>query len=435
MKIARSNGEGLIFVVLVFFSILALLWVFRIPVPTQSPNPWSHFNPDEWSHIAYIDYMAKYKTFPPFIPKYSAPSFQQPYYYLIVSPIYFLIKTLSNYIIAVYVLCIFSVFCGLGIIFLSYKTVRLITNKTNIALMTAFIVSSVPFFIPLSAAVGNEILSAFFATFTLYLLIKSYKLKLKESEIYLLFFITALSIGTKLTTIGLFPILILVLWILGRKFGISLRKRVKYIFFACGLQFIISGWWFALNKIYYGDALKTAVIDKIWGKIQPGFSEWSAKYSTSAFEYLYLVFRIGWYSFWGFFNALRQPFPKSIYIIISLFIFLGLFGFILKKKRVNPVILIIFIGYSVSVLLIYFSYNWIRFSPQGRYLFSSLLPFGFIIATGWTVFKPKWVNLISYSYIFLMVTINICSVIYFPGHINSVYMNPIFYIRMTYKVN
>ena len=273
-------------IILLFFLCISVLWVFRIPVPTQPPNEWSHFNPDEWSHIAYIDYMAEHKTIPPFTPKYSAGGFQQPYYYLIVSPFYFFAKTITNYAVAVYTVRLFSVFCGLGIIVLSYKTARLITEKANIAIITAFIVSSVPFFASLSAAVTNEILSAFFATFTLYLLIKSYKIRLKEFEIYLLLFVAALSIGTKLTTIGLFPILLFILWISGKKHDISLRKRVKYIFFACGFQLIISGWWFVLNKIYYGDPLKTTAMDHIWGRIQPGFIEWSAKYSISALEYL-----------------------------------------------------------------------------------------------------------------------------------------------------
>lgn len=423
-QVFRNNK--LLLLILCWYLSVSLLWVFRIPVPSEPPNPWSHFNPDEWSHIAYIDYMATHKSIPPFIPKFSVPSFQQPDYYLIAVPVYFVSKMITNYKISVYILRMLSTLFGLGMLVFSYKSVMVITKNKKTSLLTILVISLVPAFVSLTSAVTNEILASFFATATLYFLIKLSQQKPDGKAVLFLSWMTALSIGTKLTTFGLFPILILFIWIMGKKYRISLQKNIFYTLVAFFAQLLINGWWFALNKFRYGDFLKMKVADQMWGKIQPGYEGWLERYSTSVFQYAFIILRNGWYSFWGVFNALHQMLPKLSYFLILILIVIGVSGFILLKKRVSSVVLIILLGYLSSVVIIYFYYNWTRYSPQGRYLYSALLPFSFIVATGWTAFNYRLSNLIIIIFTVIMLIINIFSVIYFPAHMVPVYMNPVF---------
>jgi 4-amino-4-deoxy-L-arabinose transferase-like glycosyltransferase len=119
----------------------------------------------------------------------------------------------------------------------------------------------------------------------------------------------------------------------------------------------------------------------------PGFSlEYVASFATISFH-----------SFWAQFGWMGVVAPDRLYWAYGLLTVVAVAGLLRERRRlVEP-------GYQLllatlgAALLAYVGYNLTFEQPQGRYLFTALVPLGALLVVGWSAWLPKaaqgWVAL------------------------------------------
>jgi hypothetical protein len=123
---------------------------------------------------------------------------------------------------------------------------------------------------------------------------------------------------------------------------------------------------------------------------QPRFPGFSLEYVSS-------FATISFHSFWAQFGWMGVVAPDRLYWAYGLLTVVAVAGLLRERRRlVEP-------GYQLllatlgAALLAYVGYNLTFEQPQGRYLFTALVPLGALLVVGWSAWLPKaaqgWVAL------------------------------------------
>ena len=148
------------------------------------------------------------------------------------------------------------------------------------------------------------------------------------------------------------------------------------------------GWWFVFNTIHYGDPLRKAAADRLWDAVQPGYAVLGAQKGFAPWRYLASILGNGWLSFWGVFDGMTHRFPLPFYATLMMGQLAAFAGaalalrHILPRSRTERAIVVVTGIFAAWVLLVYVQYNWAHYTPQGRYFFVLLAPFGVLVAGG-----------------------------------------------------
>lgn len=301
-------------------------------------------SPDELPHFKYVKFVCEEKQLPIALHQVEDPHndweyHQPPFYYLLMSPIYGITKSLK-------MIRLFSVLLSLGVIYLVW-----LISKSWAA--TAF-VSFLPTYVGLSASVNNDVLLIFVFSLAFYLFSIKYK------NPFLWGVLIGLSATTK--TNGILLALIPLMMFLEMK-----KPRLALYSFALG--FLFCSWWFARNWLFYGDFTALSV-----GNIFPN--------NPINEETITIVVNRIYTTFWMTFgvrshqilqiNFLWTGFALATFIIIRGMIKTFKYNFF---YRANIYLIFLFV-----ILAVDFAFKFGQ--PQGRFLYPVLVPLAICFSEG-----------------------------------------------------
>lgn len=339
---------------MLFFILGAFIWGYRVPVLSNG-RPIS-LNADEPSHYDVILYMSETWSLPPYTAKY----------YESAHP------PLSDYIEADYVrfwpnpdkayaLRFLSTAIGLIVLLVIYRTAQLVVNAWTAA-MTAILMATQPLFIMFSGSVTNDSVMMLIVSLALYLLVKAVKGGLSKRELNVLCLLVGLAGLTKYTVLGLLPISIGVV--------IYERRRADKSWVVPALSILasfvlISGWWYARNKILFGDVFRSQA------EIQMGIFSHGSKPTHP--HYWYNVGTILTGSYAGLYR-LAPRWPLWLYNSITTLAAMILYaGALIAVVRGWPPVKVVLGAFSASVIAIVLYYQVTHYQPHGRLLAPAFL--------------------------------------------------------------
>lgn len=191
------------------------------------------------------------------------------------------------------------------------------------------------------------------------------------------------------------------------------------------LVFLLAGWWFIRNFILYdGDfiAIKTVVkyidlygIEYVKNILNnPPKAQVSLWYMLYDWRWIEFTFN----SFIGVFGYMSIPIDNWIYKFYQFIFFIGLVGFLFylkgKLNKLKWVLFLLIPSFFVFFLSIYLSYTG-GFQPQGRYIFSILIPLMLMVSIGienilsLSFISERMKNAIVFFLVFLLILINLMS--------------------------
>ena len=292
-----------------------------------------------------------------------------------------------------------SCLMGTVVVWLTYRAARELTSPST-ATLAAACTAGVPMFVSLSGGVTNENLSALCAAASLYVIVLGIKRGFNSRRLWALSLWMAIGIGTKLTCMGLLPAAWLALWWAdrGQRLPADHSNRGKFLrklLLVTGVSLVPVGAWFGHNILLYHTPIKLYISQKQWSVFQPGFAGAHRSTNISAVGYLSQMAITGWQSFWGKFDGMHRLLPKKAYVLLltlQIVAGLGLWrawregGFSNGRAAAAGAMVLC----ATVITAIFFQLNWQHATPQGRYFFPLLLPFGLATASGWrAAFRPE----------------------------------------------
>lgn len=138
-----------------------------------------NFQHDWHGHIEFIKYISENWTFPLASKGLEYP--QQPLYYLITGGLYWLLNFIGmNEQDALYSLGYISLISSIILLYYGYKFMTLVTNSLWVRTVAMLFLSLTPSLVYLCARINNDALVMALSAFSLYFIVKSYRLKFKE---------------------------------------------------------------------------------------------------------------------------------------------------------------------------------------------------------------------------------------------------------------
>jgi 4-amino-4-deoxy-L-arabinose transferase-like glycosyltransferase len=394
----RSRLDPWLAVLLAVFCLLAGTWAFVVPAPVGADAaPWGNFNPDEATHLATVRYMARHGLrFPPYNLEYLT-SHHPPLYYTLGAAVHAAVEPWGGEHGAVLALRLMSVLMGAGTVALVYAGVRSLTASRAVARLAAAVAALVPMFVAMSAAVNNDCLAALTATAALAACADGLRRGFTPRRTLLLSLLVAANVGTKVTGLGLIPASLLALWWDARRRGLPARAALVRCAAPLAVTAVLTGWWFVRNTVVYGDPLRQKMHEVLMGTLQPGYAHLAARGATTAPRYAWFVTTFGWRSFWGVFDSQSRLFPVPLYVLLALLQAATATAFAARllrrlrrpRGRLWPAAVAVITLFCVLSAVIFYRFNWAHLTPQGRYYFTLLLPFGLVTAAGWRALFPR----------------------------------------------
>jgi len=341
-----------------------------------------------------------------FAPEYSVADieyedWQPPLYYLLLTPIFILFEG------ALLPLRLVSLLLGAGVIWLAYRTARLLFPEAEwVAWSTAVFIAFIPQHVAMLASVNNDSLSELLIALLLYLTLRWVTRegirKLGDDRRWLIGLGVVLGLGflTKATVYLMAPVLaVVLLWQYWRTWQRLFQAGV--LLFAPA--FVLGAIWWVRNVVVYGglDVLGKAAHDAVVVG-QPRTVEWISQYGLDGTVQRF--FQTTFNSFWGQFGWMAVPMrlpeaPEAIYWLLLALCVAAVLGLLLYRFTTTqlPVqfrsrlpVLILWLVFLLT-LAIHVGYNFTFVQHQGRYLFPALIP----ISLGFSLGLGTWLLLVE----------------------------------------
>ncbi len=170
----------------------------------------------------------------------------------------------------------------------------------------------------------------------------------------------------------------------------SVRWLAQQLVWAAGLALVIGGVWWIRNALVYGWPDIFAQIAHngvVLG--QPRTADRIAEIGVGSYAKEYLT--ITYHSFWGQFGWMGVPMPARVYLAIGLFLLADVFGLMiafglfrrqlaLEPWQTSAEWLLAAVILATIVNFIGYNLNLVQY--QGRYLYTMLIPLGWLVALG-----------------------------------------------------
>lgn len=376
---------------LLFATLLSALWATATPPPVlgvAASSAWGNFHPDETSHIAVVRFMAAHPgTLPPYHYPYDT-SVHPPLYHGAAALLARLAEPIFGATGAARVIRLFSAALGAGTVYLVYRAARETRLARSSAFVAAALVALVPMRVSLSGAVTNENLAAFGAAGALAALYAAIRRGFTPRRWAVLSGWCVVALGSKITCAGLIPAVILGAALSARGRGEPFGRVLAGTAALLTACLAFWGWWFAYNTVHYGDPLRKAAADVLWNPVQPGYAVIHLQKHFAPWHYLVSILSNGWISFWGIFDGFKHRFPTPFYLVFAVGQSVAAWGLTARLRRLLPrssaerTIWATTGVFTAFVTAVYCQYNWAHYTPQGRYFFVLLAPFGALMAGG-----------------------------------------------------
>jgi 4-amino-4-deoxy-L-arabinose transferase-like glycosyltransferase len=372
--------------------------------------------PDEISHFDHIRYIATYHKLPVYGESYyihnpamlMAHAMLPPLYYLLGTPIQMLLEG-QPLVLQLYALRSVSVLIGMMTVAAAYGAGRVIVpHRPLIALTIAAMVAFNPMFTYMSAAVNSDNLITTASAAIFFALAWGIRARYPSRKWLILLgilvgigLLTKPTIATAIAAAGL--TLIWLAWIQPTH---RWRTLLTSILWVGGIALLISGWCIVRNWMLYNDPTGLSVIGTKANSYQTNpFSRYGTlKEMLFANKIHAPFFPLVFQGFWGYFDHYELSMPRHIYQLL-LFLSIGslpglLLGLtkLVQKYRLHPSqqssshwhpasqIMLVALGgiyFCFALFLVINASYHIGYQPQGRYLFSAIVPLMILFVLGW----------------------------------------------------
>lgn len=308
-----------------------------------------------------------------------------PLYYLAAAIISWPIKD-SSMLTIVWFLRMLSALLGLGVVILTYLTVKVIYSKNDLpALGAAAFVAINPMFAHVSTVVNNDSLINFLFALFLFLLVKSCYQGFSLKRSALIGSVIGLGLLTKFFFIIALPMLAIAL--------VLYRKKITDGYLKIALAF--TGPLFIALPYYLRNL---AIYEKLQPVYKFHFVDASLFKQMSFGQFLISTnfTRKLFFSFWSNFGWIKPRFTKIInqeLLIASLLVIVGMvvyFALKLRERKTDEIKILSILIFAPLILVFAIAFNAFRDARitgvvegvQGRYLFSLIGPMGLLSFLG-----------------------------------------------------
>lgn len=383
MSLSSNKIEALMKIFLKNYKFIAVI-SFALFLSWALINPFGKA-PDERAHFGLMQFIAQYHSIPvagdarlsEVIGEYS-------FWYGALPPLPYIAGALGIAIGSIvkfgqlYLYArIISVLLGVGTVFLSFKIAKILFPKNYLfQLCVPLIVMLIPQLSFLFSYANNDAFTIFAVVLFYYFLLLLKEENYKPGYSLFLGLSAGLCLLSKPNAYIIIPLL-LIYYLLSIR-TVNWKTIIGSAAISGFTALVVSGWWFVRNYILYnGDllALKTSTLTDIIGYKEQG---WTLTRFLLETHWL----KSSFVSLWAAFDHMNIFLPKWYYIFIFLLVVASLMGILtvnkkgcLKTEHNNRhyfIISILAIIFSVS-LSIWNSYT-NDYQPQGKYLYTSLIP-------------------------------------------------------------
>ena len=379
--------------------------------------------PDEKAHFEYIKFISDNKKLPVQQQgQRSAEFFQPPFYHFIASFLLSFIKIFTQDIsYQVYLFRIISDLISIITLYVIYKIAFLIFNDKTLSLGVLIFASFLPSHINMNSNVTNSNFGDLLSVFIIYLLLIILMKEKKQKIILLLGLIAGISLITRFSVI---PAIITIPFAFILKYYTDIRKVIKPIALICIIALLIASWHFIRNFMLYGDPLGINAV------------KLSSPKDEIKLDFIFAARLVGWtfITFWASFGRTNGAFIGNLtssigivifilsYLLFLIFTFSSIYGLyiFLKKYRKNKNILssnqrkafMILVFHLIILSLLFLSFNFYDFQPQGRLFFPAMPALAIFFTLGiYNLFKSNNINKFLQTYFIIFILINIASII------------------------
>lgn len=320
--------------ILAVFALLASLWAFAVPIP-RGPS----VNPDETSHAAYVEYIARNRSLPPYTIQY---------YESVHPPLYYALAAAFTWAGMVGVRFVNVVIGCLALLTL-YRLARLYPRGNP--LLCVGLLAFLPMFVTECGSITNDILAVFLGTLGFYHIVLGYRTRFDAKRTTFLALTLAAGLLTKYQCLAFVPAAIVAMVI--RR---SYRQCLSTLFAVAAL----SGWWYVRNVLLFGDPFRQHAEQRLLGFLA-GFPD----VQVSPAEYWGRAVISAAVSVPGLY---RDWLPLPIYVVYGVLILAAIAGIVSTKPRPSPEWLLLALPVAFAGAF-WISYNYHHFMPQTRLLY------------------------------------------------------------------
>lgn len=381
--------------VLAIFLVVGTLYAVYTPV-WQAPDEPAHYNyirslaeGDGFPVMEPGDYDQAYLSrlttegFPPelSIEALEYEDHQPPLYYLLATPVFWL----SGGNVAA--LRVFSLLLGgVGVAMLMAILREFWPERPGMAWLGSGIVAFIPQFVAMMAAINNDALTLALLWLWLWLALRYLR---GATAPWVLGGVLGLLLLTKSTGYGAVVLAVLAIGLRARRTGQSLRWRARELLLILGPALVLGALWWTRNAVVYGwpDVMGLIHHDAVVTG-QPRTADWIAR--DGLFPFLGGALRTTFHSFWGQFGWMGVVLDERIYLGLTIFSGLIVWGAAwrlasglrvgLEARQRDGLFLL---GASALITVALFvGYNLTFVQHQGRYLFTALPLVGLAAVAG-----------------------------------------------------
>lgn len=385
-------------IVLIYF-VIATLYAIWTP-KWQAPDEPAHFNyirhiaetgtlpvlqPGDYDQ-AYLEKI-KAEKFPATLPIDSIryESYQPPLYYLVATPLYWLMRG-AGIDAAVIALRLFSVVLGVLVLLVAFNVIHSIyPDDRLLALATVGLMATIPQHIAVSASISNDLAAELVLVLIVWLAVKRIQRTLSDSQyVWLGGILFGAALLTKTTVYVPGAIILLGAQVAYTRLNASRLTfySLRFPFYSFALALLVASPMFIRGALIYGmtDPLGIARHDAVVIG-QPTTAQMIAQFGFKhiAFDFFAVTFK----SFWAQFGWMGVLVNDRIYVALAMLCVIALFGFALYVARLvrqrelltpaQQAILALLSLLLIVALADYVAYNFKFLQFQGRYLFPALI--------------------------------------------------------------
>ena len=404
----------LLTLIVILFMALGTLYAIYTP-PWQAPDEPAHYNyiaqinqsgccpiiePGDWNSPYLEDLKANQFPEDANLTSIEYEDHQPPLYYLLASVVYNLFDG------SLLALRLLSVILGVGVIVAAYfAAARLVPRRPLFALPVAAFVAFLPQHVAMLSSVNNDGLAELVFGMLVVVALgylgnptgpdhKGVEQPLSEASRPLASALGGLAGLAFLTKLTLYVPAVLVVaaailgrWRIERQ---SWRWLAIQVAWGAGLSLGLGAIWWGRNLFVYGwpDVMAQAAHNRV---VVGQLRTVDALAARGTAGYLRDFLTTTYHSFWGQFGWMAVPMPPRVYQLIGLFLIAVVAGWglilvayrdRLKVSAPRRAAIWVLLAALLATLFNYFYYNLTFVQFQGRYLFTSLIPLGVLLAAG-----------------------------------------------------
>jgi hypothetical protein len=284
--------------------------------------------------------------------------------------------------LAVHLIRLFSTLLGAITIVATFALAReLFPQQITIALGAAAFIALLPQFIFISSAISNDNLATALTASALYLIVRIARRGMNLSRVLVLGILVSAALLTKLTTIALSPLVLIVLAHSALKER-NWRSIITNGAILAALVALIAGWWYFRNLFLYGDLTTFGRLAGLVGERPHPLSFW--RWLTAEGEGLRL-------STWGVFGWFNIRASSEFYFFFDGLALLGAIGIAIaiyarRNLSIGMGILALWCG---LIVFSFWGYASNIITSQGRLLFPALPAWAIFWSWGIATLAPS----------------------------------------------